>query len=65
MTAKGKLAVRNSLFYILVFDEWIQMNGRGEDEYQSEPLFSFPSLVAVHSVRSSGIFLGVFDPQPN
>ena len=65
MTARGKLAVRNSLFYILVFDEWIQMNGRGEDEYQSEPLFSFPSLVAVHNVRSGVIFLGVFDPQPN
>ena len=49
------MTVRNSLFYILVFDEWIQMNGRGEDEYQSEPLFYFPS---VHSVRSSGIFFG-------
>ena len=49
MTARGKLAVRNSLFYILVLDEWIQMNGRGEDEYQSEPLLSFPSLLAMHT----------------
>ena len=65
MTTRGKLAVRNLSFHILVFDEWIQMNGRGEDEYQSEPLFYFPSLVAVHSVRFSGTFLGVFDPQPN
>ena len=50
MTARGKLAVRNSLFYILVFDEWIQMNGRGEDEYQSEPLFFFSFLTLEYQI---------------